>query len=73
MDSNKNSSTIGPAAISLFCGAGGCSLGFKRAGYNILYANDNNPAAIDTYKQNFPEIICSLENIDKLDFEQILT
>ena len=72
MNLNKNRNTKKPTAISLFCGAGGCSLGFKRAGYNILYANDNNSAVINTYKHNFPETICSLENIDRLDFEQIM-
>lgn len=75
MDCNKtikNHYTKNPIAISLFCGAGGCSLGFKQAGYEILYANDNNSAALNTYKKNFPDTLCSLEDIDKLDFEQIL-
>lgn len=60
-------------AISLFCGAGGCSLGFKQAGYSILYANDKDKAAVDTYKKNFPEAICSSEDIDDLDFEHVLS
>ena len=60
-------------AISLFCGAGGCSLGFKQAGYSILYANDKDKAAVDTYKKNFPEAICSSEDIDDLDFESVLS
>jgi len=61
-----------PKAISLFCGAGGCSLGFKQAGYSILYANDKDAAAVETYKQNSPETVCSKEDIDSLDFELIL-
>lgn len=61
-----------PKAISLFCGAGGCSLGFKQAGYSILYANDKDSAAVETYKKNFPETTCSNEDIDELDFENIL-
>ena len=61
-----------PKAISLFCGAGGCSLGFKQAGYSILYANDKDSAAVETYKKNFPETTCSNEDINELDFENIL-
>ncbi len=62
-----------PTAISLFCGAGGCSLGFKQAGYSIIYANDNDLSAVTTYKKNFPETICTHENIDALDFDNLLS
>ncbi|EJY5651579.1 DNA cytosine methyltransferase [Vibrio cholerae] len=62
-----------PKCISLFCGAGGCSLGFKQAGYSILYANDKDSAAVETYKNNFPDAICSNEDIDKVDFDQVLS
>lgn len=61
-----------PTAISLFCGAGGCSLGFKKAGYSILYANDKDVAAVETYKHNFPETECSHEDIDNLNFDTLL-
>ena len=61
-----------PTAISLFCGAGGCSLGFKQAGYSILYANDKDSSAVETYKNNFPEAICSNEDIDQVNFNSIL-
>ena len=61
-----------PKGISFFCGAGGCSLGFKQAGYSILYANDKDSAAITTYKNNFPDAICSNEDIDEVDFENVL-
>jgi DNA (cytosine-5)-methyltransferase 1 len=37
---------------SLFCGAGGLDLGFKGAGFDLVYACDNDPAAIDCYKRN---------------------
>jgi DNA (cytosine-5)-methyltransferase 1 len=59
-------------AISLFCGAGGCSLGFQRAGYEILFASDIAKAAIDTYKANFPATSCIESDIRNLDFSQIL-
>lgn len=61
-----------PKGISLFCGAGGCSLGFKQAGYSILYANDKDSAAVETYKNNFPDAICSNEDIDEVDFDNVL-
>lgn len=38
--------------IDLFCGAGGLSIGFEWAGYNIVAANDNFPAACETYRRN---------------------
>lgn len=43
-----------PKAISLFCGAGGCSLGFEKAGYDVAFATDIDRAALETYKRNFP-------------------
>ena len=61
-----------PKAISLFCGAGGCSLGFKQAGYSIVYANDKDFAAVETYRKNFPETTCSNEDINELSFQGIL-
>lgn len=38
--------------ISLFSGAGGMDLGFVQAGFDIIWANDNFPEAIDTYRKN---------------------
>lgn len=39
--------------IDLFCGCGGMSLGFKKAGFNIVAAYDNWRPAINVYKKNF--------------------
>ena len=61
-----------PKAISLFCGAGGCSLGFKQAGYSILYASDLDAAATETYRKNFPETPCFTEDIDHLNFSEVM-
>lgn len=41
-------------AISLFCGAGGMDIGFEKAGVNILWANEFNLDAVNTYCQNHP-------------------
>ncbi len=43
-------------AIDMFCGAGGFSLGLRRAGFKVVAAIDNNSDAIRTYRLNHPEI-----------------
>ena len=39
--------------VTLFCGCGGLDYGFKKAGFNIISANDLWNSAIDTYNNNF--------------------
>ena len=58
-------------AISFFAGAGGCSLGFKQAGAQIVAAYENNAAAIDTYNRNFGEGICHNVDLSECDFATI--
>lgn len=38
--------------LDLFCGAGGLSCGFERAGYRILLGIDNDEMALETFKAN---------------------
>jgi DNA (cytosine-5)-methyltransferase 1 len=38
--------------ISLFSGAGGLDLGLKQAGHKIVWANDIDPDAVETYRAN---------------------
>ena len=58
-------------AISLFAGAGGCSLGFARYGYNILAAFDICQEAVDTYNANFPGDKCKREDLSICDFKEL--
>ncbi len=53
-------------AISLFSGAGGMDLGFLRAGVKIIWANDCDKDACETYKKNIGDhIVCgSILDID---------
>ena len=39
--------------VDLFCGCGGLSLGFMKAGHRILAAFDNWDAALEVYRRNF--------------------
>lgn len=43
--------------ISLFSGAGGFDLGFVKAGFEVVWANDFDKEAVETYKMNIGEHI----------------
>jgi len=58
--------------ISLFCGAGGCSLGFKQAGYDIVYATDIDEVAVKTYSLNFANTICECRDIREICFKSLM-
>ena len=55
-----------PKAIDLFCGAGGLSLGLKRAGFSAALAVDNWSPAQETFACNFPDVPFLLADIDQL-------
>ena len=56
-------------AISLFSGAGGMDVGVNSAGFEVVYANEINKHAVETYKANFggaikcSDIICELDSM----------
>lgn len=41
-----------PIAVSLYSGAGGLDLGFIEAGFEVVWANDADPLAVETYRSN---------------------
>jgi DNA (cytosine-5)-methyltransferase 1 len=51
----------------LFAGIGGIGLGFKKAGFNICWANDNDAHVCVTYRHNFPNKNFFKQDIEKLD------
>lgn len=65
MDKNKKNPTV----LSLFSGAGGMDLGFINAGFDVLWANDFNEDAVNTYKKNIGEHITlgDISNISSRD------
>lgn len=42
-----------PTVTTLFAGGGGDTLGFVNAGFELVFANDNNPDACETLKKRF--------------------
>lgn len=43
--------------VSMFSGCGGVDLGFTQAGYDVVWANDFNEDACETYRHNIGDII----------------
>lgn len=60
-------------AISLFAGAGGCALGFMRAGVEILAAFDVNPSAVATYNLNFQGDRAHCADLSVYDVKRLLS
>lgn len=59
-----------PNVVSLFSGAGGMDLGFIQSGYRVLWANDFQKDAVNTYQKNLGNHIV-YENITKITKEQL--
>lgn len=57
--------------IDLFCGAGGLSLGFEKAGFEIEFAIDMWDDAIDTYNQNHINKVARCQDIHELTNEYL--
>ena len=55
-----------PRVVSLFSGCGGLDLGFEKAGYEVVFANDIEKSVEETYKQNLGNILIkSIIDVDK--------
>ena len=56
--------------ISLFSGCGGLDLGFIKAGFDVIFANDIDPDACKTYEENLKHSIMRLD-VAKLDANKV--
>ena len=52
--------------LSLFCGCGGLDMGFVNAGYDIVWANDFDKYAVQTYSANFdhPVVLGDINTVE---------
>lgn len=53
--------------VDLFCGCGGLSLGFEKAGMDVVAGFDNWQDELDVYRRNFthPAIKTDLSNVEE--------
>lgn len=56
--------------VSLFSGIGGLDKGFSDRGFNVIWANDFDKYAVETYRRNYDNEIV-LGDINQIPFEQI--
>ncbi len=57
----------GPRVIELFAGCGGMAMGFKRAGFRTVLANEWDRSACDSLRANITDRVlnCAVQEIDK--------
>ena len=58
--------------LSLFSGAGGLDLGFRRAGFKAKLAVDIDPAAVETYQRNQPDTHVALLDVAQSNPDELV-
>ena len=56
---------------SLFSGIGGIDLGFQQAGFDIVWANEFDKYASETYKRNFGDNALVVKDLRKVKADEI--
>lgn len=57
--------------VSLFTGAGGLDLGFKKAGFHIVWANEYDPTIWETFEYNFPHTKLDKRSITEVQSNEV--
>lgn len=72
MDEIRDIPWNGYNVVSTFSGGGGSCLGYRMAGYHVLWANEFVEEAQKTYRANHPETILDTNDIRKVTADDIL-
>jgi DNA (cytosine-5)-methyltransferase 1 len=70
-DSDAKESGMRPIGIDLFAGAGGMSLGFEQAGFDVVGAVEIDPVHCATHKFNFPHCAVIPRSVEGLKGSEI--
>ncbi len=73
MDEIRATKPNGFRVASLFSGCGGSSLGYKMAGFEVVWANEFIPAAQETYRANHPDTILDTRDIREISAASMLS
>lgn len=57
--------------VSFFAGAGGLDLGFQKAGFNVIWANEYDKEIWETYEKNHPNTILDKRSIVDIKSEEV--
>jgi len=57
--------------VSFFAGAGGLDLGFQKAGFNVIWANEYDKEIWETYEKNHPHTILDRRSLVNIPAEDV--
>ncbi|MDC3380187.1 DNA cytosine methyltransferase [Gammaproteobacteria bacterium] len=57
--------------VSLFSGCGGLDLGFEKAGFNVIWANEYDKNFWSTYRHNFPKTYLETKSVTAIKTKDI--
>ncbi|MCH8533725.1 MAG: DNA cytosine methyltransferase [Flavobacteriaceae bacterium] len=57
--------------VSFFAGAGGLDLGFQKAGFDVIWANEYDKDIWETYKKNHPNIVLDKRSIVNIPADEV--
>ena len=57
--------------VSFFAGAGGLDLGFQKAGFNVIWANEYDKEIWETYEKNHPNTILDRRSLVNIPAEDV--
>lgn len=57
--------------VSLFTGAGGLDLGFEKAGFTVIWANEFDSKIWETFEHNFPHVKLDRRSITDVSVDEI--
>jgi hypothetical protein len=67
---NSNKKQLKPNVIDLFCGAGGLSLGFEKAGCNVILGIDTDVKALETFELNHQNAKSICGDITQISYKE---